>query len=36
MYVVFSEQQHIMRNDLLKLELNFRKKKDRRLTSPSS
>jgi hypothetical protein len=27
MYVVFSEQQHIMRNDLLKLELNFRKKK---------
>ncbi len=36
MYVVFSEQQHNIGNNLLKLELNFRKKKDRRLTSPSS
>ena len=27
MYVVFSEQQHIIGNNLLKLELNFRKKK---------
>ena len=27
MYVVFSEQQHIIGNDLPKLELKFRKKK---------
>ena len=36
MYVVFSEQQHNIENDSPKLELSFRKKKDRRLTSPSS